>query len=146
VLSEGLETGDADIDNDGYITIDELFRYIERQLKAKRSPQRPVRWLFNAKEGELLFNARAAERRSSQEELWRLAEKYVRLRSELESGEDRTRMMADLMWLMRREVAKTVPTEADVKRWLTGSDAERIVGLAAVQVYPKAGFELRYSR
>ena len=55
-------------------------------------------------------------------------------------------MMADLMWLMRREVAKTVPTEADVKRWLTGSDAERIVGLAAVQVYPKAGFELRYSR
>jgi hypothetical protein len=142
VLLEGLETGDADINNDGCITVDELFGYIEKQLKVKGSRQHPNRWLFNAKEGELLFalNIRAAQRRCSHKRLGGLAQEYVRLRKETESGSERTQMMARLMWSMRNELGKAAPTEIEVKQWLTGSDGDRLVGLAAVQVNPKATF------
>jgi hypothetical protein len=40
-LVEGIESGNADMDEDGIITVSEAFRYVEKRLQARRSPQQP---------------------------------------------------------------------------------------------------------
>ena len=41
---KALETGQADRDGDGWISVDELYDYVYEEIRDK-SPQRPVRWL-----------------------------------------------------------------------------------------------------
>lgn len=55
VLIEGLQTGAADADNNGKVTVDELMRYLEVGLQKTGSPQRPTKWIFGATGGDLLF-------------------------------------------------------------------------------------------
>jgi hypothetical protein len=43
-LVEGIETGEADDDNDGDITIDELFKYAERKLARSPARQQPLKY------------------------------------------------------------------------------------------------------
>ena len=45
-LVEGLRTGEADLDSDGDITIDELYSYILRRVRETRSDQVPMKWAF----------------------------------------------------------------------------------------------------
>jgi hypothetical protein len=40
-LVRGLESGEADLDNDGEITADELYRYVSREVRRARSGQAP---------------------------------------------------------------------------------------------------------
>lgn len=41
-MVEGLRTGDADLDGDGQITVDELYFYVERKVVDERRGQRPA--------------------------------------------------------------------------------------------------------
>jgi hypothetical protein len=43
-LVEGIETGEADDDNDGDITIDELFKYAEKKLARSPARQQPLKY------------------------------------------------------------------------------------------------------
>jgi Caspase domain len=55
ILTEGLETGDADFDGDGQVTADELFTYVVKRLRIMDSPQRPIKWTYGAMGGDLVF-------------------------------------------------------------------------------------------
>jgi uncharacterized caspase-like protein len=58
VLADGLKTGDADLDGDGYVTLDELYDYVYGRVVDASPRQRPGKWAFGV-EGQM-FIARAA--------------------------------------------------------------------------------------
>ena len=58
VLVEGLRTGEADLDRDGYVTLDELYDYAYGRVLDVSPRQRPQKWAFEV-EGKLVV-ARAA--------------------------------------------------------------------------------------
>jgi hypothetical protein len=45
-LVQGLKTGDADLDGDGVITIDELYDYVYKHVTAETPTQTPGRWNY----------------------------------------------------------------------------------------------------
>ena len=51
-LVEGLETGEADRDQDGLVGLDELYDYVYDKVRATTSNQTPGKWVFGV-EGEL---------------------------------------------------------------------------------------------
>ena len=51
-LVEGLETGEADRDQDGLVALDELYDYIYDKVRAVTPNQTPGKWTFGM-EGEL---------------------------------------------------------------------------------------------
>ncbi|MGY0231528.1 caspase, EACC1-associated type [Longispora urticae] len=51
-LVAGLASGDADLDGDGEITVDELYDYTYRQVRRRTPGQSPMKWIFGA-EGSL---------------------------------------------------------------------------------------------
>jgi uncharacterized caspase-like protein len=53
-LIEGLRTGDADLDGDGEIKLDELYSYVHRRVRDKSPQQSPRRWDFDV-EGEIVI-------------------------------------------------------------------------------------------
>ncbi|WP_242882108.1 caspase, EACC1-associated type [Actinomadura litoris] len=53
-LVDGLRTGAADSDGDGYITIDEAYTYAADQVAAAGGAQSPQRWLYGA-EGQIIL-------------------------------------------------------------------------------------------
>jgi hypothetical protein len=53
-LVEGLESGDADFNRDGEITVDEIFEYLRRRLRGTSVPQTPMRWIFG-EDGSLIL-------------------------------------------------------------------------------------------
>jgi tetratricopeptide (TPR) repeat protein len=53
-LVRGVETGDADLDRDGHISLDELYEYIHDQVKIETPQQRPMKWAFDV-EGEIVI-------------------------------------------------------------------------------------------
>ena len=46
-LVEGLRTGDADLNNDGFVSVDELYTYTRKQVAAQRPNQHPKMWAYN---------------------------------------------------------------------------------------------------
>lgn len=58
VLVDGLTTGSADLDGDGYVTLDELYDYAYARVVDASPHQRPRKWAFEV-EGRLVV-ARAA--------------------------------------------------------------------------------------
>jgi hypothetical protein len=46
-LIEGLETGDADRDQDGYIGLDELYDYVYERVRSHTPHQTPGKWTFD---------------------------------------------------------------------------------------------------
>src|SRR5262249_12947353 len=52
-LVRGLETGDADLDGDGEISIDELYDYTYRSVRDTATGQAPMKWSYGM-EGSLL--------------------------------------------------------------------------------------------
>ncbi len=61
-LVRGLETGAADLDTDGEITIDELYDYTYREVRRNQPGQAPMKWSFGV-EGSLVLahSVRGAE-------------------------------------------------------------------------------------
>ena len=53
-LIEGLKTGAADTNNDGHITVDELYDYVYRNLVSATSRQTPCRWVYNQQGGLII--------------------------------------------------------------------------------------------
>lgn len=53
-IVDGLETGKADMDGDEWISIDELFDYVEKFVRDQVPQQRPEKWFFDAK-GKILI-------------------------------------------------------------------------------------------
>ena len=53
-LVEGIRTGAADADNDGYVSVDEAYAYAFDQVQASGAAQTPQRWLYGA-EGSILL-------------------------------------------------------------------------------------------
>lgn len=49
ILVHGLKTGNADIDKDGIVTIDELYQYIDSEIKQKNTLQEPMKWAMGIK-------------------------------------------------------------------------------------------------
>ncbi|GLW95109.1 caspase family protein [Actinokineospora globicatena] len=57
-LVEGLRTGDADRDQDGYVGLDELYEYVYERVRASTSNQTPGKWVFDL-QGDLHIARRA---------------------------------------------------------------------------------------
>ena len=57
-LVEGLETGEADRDQDGLVGLDELYDYVYDKVRAATPNQTPGKWTFGV-EGELYIARRA---------------------------------------------------------------------------------------
>ena len=57
-LVEGLETGDADLGQDGVVALDELYEYVYEKVRATTPSQTPEKWLFGV-QGELIIARRA---------------------------------------------------------------------------------------
>src|SRR5690348_2578639 len=57
-LVEGLETGDADRDQDGQVALDELYDYIYERVRTATPNQTPGKWTFGV-QGELVIARRA---------------------------------------------------------------------------------------
>jgi WD40 repeat protein len=53
-LINGLRTGEADIDHDGFITLDDAFRHAADYVREHGSQQTPQRWLYGA-EGAIVI-------------------------------------------------------------------------------------------
>ena len=53
-LVQGLRTGAADTDHDGYISVDDAYAYVFDQVQATGAAQTPQRWLYGA-EGRILL-------------------------------------------------------------------------------------------
>jgi WD domain, G-beta repeat len=64
VLVRGLETGEADLDQDGHVSFRDLADYVDREVKAAKSKQTPQAWYLE-KEGDLYIaqTAPAARRK-----------------------------------------------------------------------------------
>ncbi|MHC4616926.1 MAG: caspase family protein [Planctomycetota bacterium] len=45
----GLETGQADLDRDGYVSLDDLYKYVVEHVAATRPQQQPEKWLLGEK-------------------------------------------------------------------------------------------------
>jgi hypothetical protein len=46
-LVEGLDTGDADLDQDGYVGLDELYDYVFDRVRRSTPNQTPGKWIFD---------------------------------------------------------------------------------------------------
>jgi uncharacterized RDD family membrane protein YckC len=57
-LVEGLETGEADRDQDGMVALDELYDYIHDKVQAATPNQTPGKWAFGV-QGDLYIDRRA---------------------------------------------------------------------------------------
>jgi hypothetical protein len=57
-LVEGLETGEADRDQDGLVALDELYDYVYDKVRAVTPNQTPGKWTFGV-QGELVIARRA---------------------------------------------------------------------------------------
>jgi hypothetical protein len=53
-LVQGLRTGEADADHDGYVSVDDAYAYVFDQVQAAGAAQTPQRWLYGA-EGQILL-------------------------------------------------------------------------------------------
>src|SRR5215469_8549883 len=53
-LVRGVETGDADLDRDGHISLDELYEYVHDRVRDETPQQRPMKWAFDV-EGEIVI-------------------------------------------------------------------------------------------
>lgn len=56
-LVEGLSSGEADLDGDGEISLDELYSYVHRVVKDQTPNQSPRRWDFDVEGGLLIAHS-----------------------------------------------------------------------------------------
>ena len=71
-IVEGLRSGDADVDNDGKVSVHELYEYVQRRVKELASdirPQTPRMWTYGQRGAFLI--ARAARREEAARERYR---------------------------------------------------------------------------
>ncbi|HKV38018.1 MAG TPA: SUMF1/EgtB/PvdO family nonheme iron enzyme, partial [Blastocatellia bacterium] len=79
----GLKQGDADVDQDGFVSMTDLYDYVFAKVRAE-GHQEPMRWALNVR-GEELIIARASGQ-SLREKQQLLTDKVVEIRAGLPSG------------------------------------------------------------
>jgi len=77
-IISGIRQGDADADNDGLVSMDDLYQYVHAKVKSE-GYQEPMRWALNVK-GEELIIARAGKN-SSREQHKLLTQKVIEIRA-----------------------------------------------------------------
>lgn len=109
-LIEGIQTGHADLNLDGFITPEELYDYAYQRVRELSPHQTPGKWAYN-KTGQIVL-ARSPRRRLPDEILALLAEKDASRRfgavddlASLARGEDPA--LAQLAYDQLREMSKT---------------------------------------
>jgi hypothetical protein len=109
-LVGGLETGDADLDGDGEISIDELYEYTYRTVRASTPGQAPMKWSFGV-EGSLVIARSVRPAALPQDILDDIASDRIVLRLEavsalarlVETGKPGVRAVADAALVALRD-------------------------------------------
>jgi hypothetical protein len=150
VLVEGLETGAADVDYDGKITVDELMRYLESGLQKAGSPQRPTKWIFGAVGGDLLFAynplAKALAESPSKsdkpiepQQILYKAREYEIVRELIPAGHQRTIRMEAVITKMRELALAGLPLLAELAK-NSSSPGEWLAAVAILQKQPNLAY------
>lgn len=63
VLVSGLSTGEADLDQDGFVTVDDAYEFVRRRLSDEAVPQDPRKWEFDVAGRIVLSRSGAAGQR-----------------------------------------------------------------------------------
>jgi TPR repeat protein len=104
----GLEKGDADQDNDGYVSIDELYRYIYTRVTADtRGQQVPMKWGMDEK-GDIIIAKSIKTLNAKRAEVERLSKEVRDL--ELDSDTNLDKAMA--VW---NEILRLEPQNANAQ-------------------------------
>jgi hypothetical protein len=75
-LVQGMETGEADRDGDGWISLDELYEYVYEAVSDETPQQTPGKWTFDVQGRILIARSPLGERELPEEES-RLAAQYA---------------------------------------------------------------------
>jgi Caspase domain len=146
VLVDGLKSGDADIDGDGKVTVDELMRYLEIGLENAGSPQRPTKWIFGAVGGDLLFaynplaQGRAepsskSDKLIKQQQILDLASRYETIRRLVPRADPgKTREMEDVIKEMKTLALAGLPLLAELTN--SPSPGKRLAAVVILQEQP----------
>jgi uncharacterized caspase-like protein len=124
VLLEGLRTGDADLDCDGWIAIDELYQYLDQNV-GRRSNQRPKK--FGDVQGQFYIGRRQPGTLAPVKLDARIAEDLqseytsVRLDAVKELGR----------WLHSQHIGKILCAEQELGRVARTDDSDRVKAAAA---------------
>ncbi|MBD2041678.1 caspase, EACC1-associated type [Microcoleus sp. FACHB-672] len=113
-LVEGIKTGAADLDEDGFISINELHEYVKEQVPKAAPSMRPERYVFQ--EGEAILLAKAAnndrkqqyrklvEQCSSQDEISPTGRRILDLqRKKLKLSDEEATLIEAEVWQPYRE-------------------------------------------
>ncbi len=68
-MIQGLQTGEADIDADGHVTLDELYDYVYEQVVKQTPRQTPGKWSYKQQGKIIIAQSQLAVRRAEQERL-----------------------------------------------------------------------------
>ena len=122
-LVRGLETGEADLNEDGRISLDELYDYVYDRVTDETPQQRPGKWAFDV-QGEIIIAQSpdlVTEEAESQPVLEgpfaRARESMARLLDGLRLGEKRVSRRAALLMVLALVVVAAVVI---VSMWLLG--------------------------
>jgi WD40 repeat protein len=129
-LVEGLLTGAADNDKNGYITVDEAYDYAFDYVNHNGRPQTPQRFLFNG-EGNRIVLARSTVGRA----VWpaKLPEKWI---SALEDGSPELRtgaVNAIAAWLSDPDSARVIAAKRKLRQ-IAADDIRRVADVARTHV------------
>jgi uncharacterized caspase-like protein len=104
-LVTGLETGEADLDADGEITVDELYDYVYRSVRASTPGQAPLKWSYGAEGGLVIAKSRrtAALPAQTAEDLL-----STRVPLRLEAVKDLARLLGDKRQGLRNAAASAL--------------------------------------
>ncbi len=85
-LVRGLETGEADLDGDGWVSLDELYEYVYDRVTDETPQQTPGKWTFDL-QGDITIARSPLGRRKPVTEDLRLAAQYAEGIDALTAGE-----------------------------------------------------------
>lgn len=75
-LVQGMETGEADLDGDGWISLDELYDYVYERVTDETPRQTPCKWAFDLRGDIIIARSPLGKREPAVEEA-RLAAQYA---------------------------------------------------------------------
>ncbi|MEU7837260.1 caspase family protein [Nonomuraea sp. NPDC049129] len=132
VLVQGLETGEADLNQDGYVGINELYDFVYERVRTITPKQTPGKWTFDV-QGDLVVARRARP-------VERPSELPAELREALQNPIPtvRTAVVGELERLLRGAHAGLALAARMALRELADDDS-RMVSAAAAQALATAG-------
>ena len=120
-MIQGLQTGEADQDHDGRITLDELYDYVYAQVVATTPKQTPGKWSFK-QQGEMVIA------KNPHPPVMKAVELPIELRQAIESplANVREGAVRELAGLLRSSNAGLVLAAQDALQHLVEDDSRRV--------------------